>query len=562
MPSRGEIGASCLGVFSLGAGERLEVLHLEARSGMGEHALRRALEREGAWRRSPEPEHELLLGGRIVRRHRLEAAAGVCAHPPLRGALGRGARSLALVPLCDEEGEVKGWLHVECEHHLLPADPRLEGLAARCRAAFRRRPLAPVDAAETGDGGVSGLLLDLGIGLARRRLSLVEVSEGGTRVLGSVGDVLAGSGRGSARALRRARRVGARVCFDVGEPWMALSEGAVSGCAVPLGEVLDATILLLSESTRQGDRALAARTLEPRLRGLFLEWRVEGFRRWHAERFGFRPGVDPLTRFWSRQLEFLRGLARTPMPVFLYGPTGSGKELVARLLSFESGETLHVVHLETDDLDHEELVEISRTRRVAILSREPWRGSAAASGFDPELSEWLQRSAIHVPGLSERRDEIFGLVHALAQRFASEQSRRVPRFDAEVLAWLWRQAWPGNVRELARLVTRFVLADVEQVTLAVLEAEARAIGTTLRRRVPSKRPRRELLDAALDEARNKNGSINKTRAARLLGWDPDTLARHLSRPRDPSDGDGPEQIVQNELRSGSDAGSEHGKPKR
>jgi len=529
VPSLGELGASCLAVFSLRAGERLEVCHLEARPGMGDHALRLALEREGAWRRACEPEHELLLHGAIVRRHRGGSTSAAAAGGELRGALGKGARSLALVPLRDEGGEVEGWLHVELDHHLLPVGPRLERLAERCRVALLRRTLARRSDVDPGDEGVCRLLLGLGLGLARRRLSLVELSDEGLEVRGSVGEVLVDARQGSGLALRRARRVGAPVCFDEGEPSMGLSEDAVSGCAVPLGEASGSTVLVVSESPRRGDHALTARGMGPRLRGLFLEWRIEGFRRWHAERFGFRPGLDPHARFWSRQLEALCGLARSAMPVFLHGPEGCGKKLVARLLSFESGERLHIVHLETEGLDPVELLELSRTRRVVLLSREPWRGSGAAAGLDPELSEWFERSAIRIPGLDERRDEIAGLVRSLARRFADEERLRVPRFDAEVLAWLWRQAWPGNVRELARLVTRFVLCGVDEVTLGVLETEARAIGMSLRRRVPSRRPRRELLDAALDEARNKNGSINKTRAARLLGWDPDTLARHLAR---------------------------------
>ena len=70
-----------------------------------------------------EPEHRLLLTARTVKLRSLDG------RPP-RGSLGEGARALALVPILDQLGEVSGWVHLECEHLLLPSTARLAALAA------------------------------------------------------------------------------------------------------------------------------------------------------------------------------------------------------------------------------------------------------------------------------------------------------------------------------------------------------------------------------------------------------------------------------------------------
>jgi len=47
------------------------------------------------------------------------------------------------------------------------------------------------------------------------------------------------------------------------------------------------------------------------------------------------------------------------------------------------------------------------------------------------------------------------------------------------------------------------------------------------RRASSRQPDPELLRAALAATANLRGTINKTRAALYLGWDPDTLVSRM-----------------------------------
>ena len=166
-------------------------------------------------------------------------------------------------------------------------------------------------------------------------------------------------------------------------------------------------------------------------------------------------------------------------------------------------------------------------QRLIVLSRDPVDSLLEGGRLSRALAETLRRSAISVAPLAERRDEIPGLVRAMAARFAESEGREIPRFSGDALALLWRQPWRENVRGLEGFIYKLVLSTEGEIGSTLLQQRAASMGLALRRRLPSKRPRRLDLEAALLSSRNKNGSVNKTRAARLLGWDPDTLARHL-----------------------------------
>jgi DNA-binding NtrC family response regulator len=156
-------------------------------------------------------------------------------------------------------------------------------------------------------------------------------------------------------------------------------------------------------------------------------------------------------------------------------------------------------------------------------------GSTAddAARLLPELRRELEQLALGVPALASRRGEIPGLVERFALQAADEERLPRPRWDEEACAALWRQPWPDNVRELEALVHRVVLlAQGGAVGVELLEQGAGRSGPLLSR-LPSRRPERRDVEAALDATRTRGGRWNKTRAASLLGWDPDTLAARL-----------------------------------
>jgi DNA-binding NtrC family response regulator len=130
--------------------------------------------------------------------------------------------------------------------------------------------------------------------------------------------------------------------------------------------------------------------------------------------------------------------------------------------------------------------------------------------------------------MADRREEIPGHVLAFARRFSEEAGCESPEFEDDALALLWRQPWESNLRALANLVYEIVvLAPGQALDAPAVQRIAARFGQSLLRRLPSRHPRRSDLRAALETTRNAVGTINKTRAALYLGWDPDTLVARL-----------------------------------
>lgn len=96
-------------------------------------------------------------------------------------------------------------------------------------------------------------------------------------------------------------------------------------------------------------------------------------------------------------------------------------------------------------------------------------GEVKAGHFRDDLYYRLQVIAINIPPLRERGDDVFLLAeHALAT-FNAQHGSRMRHFAPEVEAVFRRYAWPGNVRELENLLERIcLLEDGERIELAHL----------------------------------------------------------------------------------------------
>jgi DNA-binding NtrC family response regulator len=154
---------------------------------------------------------------------------------------------------------------------------------------------------------------------------------------------------------------------------------------------------------------------------------------------------------------------------------------------------------------------------------------AVAPRLVDALARRLDRLRLWTPPLCERRNEIPALVAFLAARFAEEEGLARVRPTDEALALLWRQPWHGNLRELEGLVHKLALLHAgSAIGPDEVQATALRFRLELVPRLPSRRPDRAALRAALDATRTAGGRVNKTRAALYLGWDPDTLVARLA----------------------------------
>src|SRR5213596_2453702 len=110
--------------------------------------------------------------------------------------------------------------------------------------------------------------------------------------------------------------------------------------------------------------------------------------------------------------------------------------------------------------------------RLVAATNKDLRAEVSAGRFRRDLFYRVSVTALRVPSLRDRKEDI----PALVEHFNSEVSRRygVPmkRFEPEVLDAFERYAWPGNVRELRSVVEGMVmLATSDAVTVADLPQE-------------------------------------------------------------------------------------------
>jgi transcriptional regulator of acetoin/glycerol metabolism len=222
------------------------------------------------------------------------------------------------------------------------------------------------------------------------------------------------------------------------------------------------------------------------------------------------PGVATLLPPLARSFEALARVAASPVAIAITGPTGSGKEVVARAIHALSGRVgafiavncgaLPDTLVESELFGHrrgafsgatedrpglvraadggtlflDELAELPAPAQVALLRVLQERevvsiGSAHPVAVDIRIvsatlgeleplvaSRVLREDFYHrlagfrlrLPPLADRIEDVGLLVGALLGRITARAA--AVSFDLRAARWLLRHAWPGNVRELER----------------------------------------------------------------------------------------------------------------
>lgn len=136
---------------------------------------------------------------------------------------------------------------------------------------------------------------------------------------------------------------------------------------------------------------------------------------------------------------------------------------------------------------------------------------------------------LHVPSLSERRDDIPVLVEHFVKEFAETYSRNVSGFDSASMKRLYAAEWKGNIRELRNTVERCVILADEPV----LQWSGLGDGM-MQISLPVRFSEQEFVSLIELEQEYINHVLRccegrKTRAAKVLGIDKTTLWRKLRR---------------------------------
>lgn len=102
--------------------------------------------------------------------------------------------------------------------------------------------------------------------------------------------------------------------------------------------------------------------------------------------------------------------------------------------------------------------------RVVSSTSRQLPDEIAAGRFREDLFYRLNVVPVHLPALSERREDIPELVAHFAARYAVELRVATPTLSSDAVAALQAYDWPGNVRQLRNVVERtIILAPGERV---------------------------------------------------------------------------------------------------
>ncbi|HTS17872.1 MAG TPA: sigma-54 dependent transcriptional regulator [Verrucomicrobiae bacterium] len=108
---------------------------------------------------------------------------------------------------------------------------------------------------------------------------------------------------------------------------------------------------------------------------------------------------------------------------------------------------------------------ISINVRLVCATNRDLEKQVARGAFREDLYYRINVVPITIPSLRERKDDIPPLVLHFAQRFGKDLNREVPQFTPSAMELLLSYPWPGNVRELEHAIERLlVTCDSNKIT--------------------------------------------------------------------------------------------------
>ncbi len=168
-------------------------------------------------------------------------------------------------------------------------------------------------------------------------------------------------------------------------------------------------------------------------------------------------------------------------------------------------------------------------RFVAATNRDI-HDAIKAGNFRQDLYFRLNVVSLHIPPLSERREDISLLSYYFLKKFTALMKKEVDEISQEVIAILMNYDFPGNVRELENIIERGVaLSNGRSIEITQLPEDLRELSIRTFRKKEGKIPSLEEQEKSyINWVLNEVGG-NKTLAAQILGIDRVSLWRKLKK---------------------------------
>ncbi len=169
--------------------------------------------------------------------------------------------------------------------------------------------------------------------------------------------------------------------------------------------------------------------------------------------------------------------------------------------------------------------------RIIAATNRDLEEEIRRGNFRSDLFYRLNVIALNLPPLRERRDDLLLLLEAFLQTMAQESGTEPKALASDALDAVMVYEWPGNVRELENALEHAVVLSRG----SLIEGGSLPERITKRRKEPLvaersyRNPTLEVIERAYIMWVLQAEGGNKTRAAEVLGIDPSTLYRKLSR---------------------------------
>ena len=169
--------------------------------------------------------------------------------------------------------------------------------------------------------------------------------------------------------------------------------------------------------------------------------------------------------------------------------------------------------------------------RIIVASNQDLTEQIKQGEFREDLYYRLAVMEIHIPPLSERKDDITLLAYYFLNRFSRQLNKSIKGFKTEVLHALLRYDWPGNIREMENLIQRMlILSESEYIEIDVLPPQLQAEGKKGATALDFMPPQSlEEVEAFFIRKTLRETTGDRTRSAEILGIDKSTLWRKMKR---------------------------------